>query len=241
MDGIRKVANMISMRVADSVYSNLALYPASDPKQKTWPTREGWLSQYMQNKVPADKDQIDYLREMETLALAYREGGQQALLKSLKVYKEMVQIKMDARGEGSDIKSEIAYYRMDYFYYSLTPFVLGFIIVACGWVSPATQWGRGCNRVAWVLLVIGGTLVVAGITHRSILMDRPPVGNLYDTIPFITAIAILVLGFMEYVTKRGVCLGLAFFLAATGMFLAMWYEQSKGVDPMNPFDCSVAL
>ncbi len=234
VDGLRKVANMISMRVADSVYSDLALYPASDPKEATWPKREGWLSGYMQNKLPADKDQIDYLREMETLALAYRDGDQKGLLKALKLYKSKVAIKMEERGEGSSLKSEISYYRMDYFYYSLTPFILGFIIVACGWISPATRWGRGCNRIAWGLLIIGGVLLIAGITHRSILMNRPPVGNLYDTIPFITAIVILVLGFIEYVTKRGVCLGLAFFLASIGMFLAMWYEQSKGVDPMNP-------
>lgn len=233
-DGLKKMANMISWRISDSVYSNLALYPASDPEQKTWPVRQRWLSDYMQHKVPADKDQIDYLREMESLALAYHEGGQKDLLIAVKSYKEKVKVKMDARGEGANLISEVVYYRMDYFYYSLTPFILGFIIVACGWMSPATRWGRGCNRVAWVLLVIGTILVVAGITHRSVLMGRPPVGNLYDTISFITAIAILVLGFMEYVTKRGVCLGLAFFLAATGMFLAMWYEQSKGVDPMNP-------
>ena len=188
----------------------------------------------MQNKLPADKDQIDYLREMETLALAYRDGDQKGLLEALKLYKAETLAKMEERGEGADLKSEIIYYRMDYFYYSLTPFILGFIIVACGWISPATRWGRGCNRAAWVLLIIGGLLITVGITHRSILMGRPPVGNLYDTIPFITAIVILVLGFIEYVTKRGVCLGLAFFLASIGMFLAMWYEQSKGVDPMNP-------
>ena len=234
IDGLRKVANMISMRIGDSVYSDLALYPPSDPDEDSWPKRERWLSDYMQNKIPADKDQIDYLREMETLALAYRDGDQKGLLKALKTYKSKVAEKMEVRGEGADIKSEIVYYRMDYFYYSLTPFILGFIIVAFGWVSPATRWGRGCNRIAWVLLIIGGVLLIAGITHRSILMNRPPVGNLYDTIPFITAIAILVLGFIEYVTKRGVCLGLAFFLASLGMFLTMWYEQSKGVDSMNP-------
>ena len=234
MDGLNKVANMISMRVSDSVYSDIALFPPSDPEQASWPKRQGWLSQYMQNKVPADQDQFQYLREMETLALAYGKDGQKGLLEAVKLYKATVQTKMDERGEGKSLKSEMVYYKMDYFYYSITPFILGFIIVACGWISPATRWGRGCNRIAWGLLVIGALLLITGITHRSILMNRPPVGNLYDTIPFITAIVILVLGFIEYVTKRGVCLGLAFFLASIGMFLAMWYEQSKGVDPMNP-------
>ncbi|MFC5049740.1 cytochrome c biogenesis protein [Rubritalea spongiae] len=233
-DGLKAVATNIAIRVGDSVYSEIAMMPSLDKENPTWPKRNNWLMEYMQFKADADEDQLEYLTEMESLALAYEEGGQKGLLEAVKAYKTKVYDLMEERGEGATLEGEMAYYRMDYFYRSLTPFVLGFLVVSFGWISPATRWGRVCNRIGWVLLIIGTLLVVAGITHRSILMGRPPVGNLYDTIPFITAIAIIVLGFIEWVTKRGVCLGLAFFLAALGMFLAMWYEESKGVDPMNP-------
>jgi ABC-type transport system involved in cytochrome c biogenesis permease subunit len=233
-DGLRVVSADIAMRVQDSMYSEIALMPSLDKQNPSWPKRGNWLMEFMQGKTEANEDQLTYLSEMEKLALAYEEGGQEGLLSAVKEYKTKVYGMMEERGEGSTLKGEMSYYQWDYFYRSLTPFVLGFLVVSFGWISPATLWGRNCNRIGWVLLVIGTLLVVAGITHRSILMGRPPVGNLYDTIPFITACAIIVLAFIEWVTKRGVCLGLAFFLAALGMFLTMWYEESKGVDPMNP-------
>lgn len=235
MDGLRKVTSLIAKRVGDSVYSDIAMYPPSDVNQNSWPKRQGWLSQYMQFKATADADQIAYLKELETIAIAYTEGGEDSLLAAVNAYKAKVDVMMDARdGEGDKIASEVMMYKFDYFYRSLTPFVLGFLVVAFGLISPTSRWGRICNGIAWGLLVYGFVLVTAGITHRSILMERPPVGNLYDTIPFITAVTILVLGFMEWLTKRRVCIGLAFFFATLGMFLAMWYEESKGVDPMNP-------
>ena len=236
---LQELSGKIAMRVGDSVYSQIALYPSSDISKENWPVRGGWLMKYFKGEVEADKvaeneDQLAYLEEMETLALAYRNGGQAELLTAVKAYREKFADVLIERGEGDKLKSETTYYRADYFYHSIAPFVFGFLVVAFGWVSPGSGWSRACNRIGWLMLIIGGALVIAGITHRSILMGRPPVGNLYDTIPFITAIAILVLGFIEYLTKRGVCLGLAFFLATAGMFLAMWYEESKGVDPMNP-------
>lgn len=233
-ENMKELSGKIAMRLGDSIYSRIALYPASNVEQKEWPVRGSWLMKYFKGEVEADADQLAYLEEMETLAFAYRNDGQPGLLEAVKAYRLKLADVLDARGEVKDLKSEMVYYRADYFYNAITPFVLGFLVVAFGWVSPGTRWSRFCNRFGWLMLLIGGTLVIVGITHRSVLMGRPPVGNLYDTIPFIAAIAILVLGFIEKLTKRGVCLGLAFFLGTLGMFLAMWYEESKGVDPMNP-------
>lgn len=231
---IQELSDKLSIRAGDSVFSKVAFYPASDVDQPDWPVRGDWLMKYFKGEVEADADQIAYLTAMEKWADAYRTGGQAALLEEVKAYRESVSAKTAERGEGKKLKSEMLYYRMDYFYKSIAPFVFGFLVVALGWVAPGSRWSRICNRIGWVMLWIGGVLVVSGITHSSILMGRPPIGTIYDTIPFIAAVAIIVLGFIEYLTKRGVCLGLAFFLGTAGMFLAMWYEESKGVDPMNP-------
>ncbi|MFC4996201.1 hypothetical protein [Rubritalea tangerina] len=119
-EGIRKVAGIIAKRVGDSVYSQVAMYPPIDPKQKSWTKRGDWLSKYMQREVPADADQIEYLKEMEALALAYNEGGESALLTAVKEFKTKAEKRMEARGEGKTMKGELAYEKMDYFYRSLT-------------------------------------------------------------------------------------------------------------------------
>lgn len=244
-DALMQIVSKIEQRVGPSVYSQIAMMPPADVETKAWPKRGDWLKKYVELKAAPDADQITYLIEMEKLALAYHKDGQTGLLAAVKAYKAKIEPLMKQRFEGGmnnearnyegeNIASELLYYRMDYFYNSLAPFIFGFLVVAAGWLSPATRWGRICNRVGWVMLIIGSALVIAAITHRCILMGRAPVGNLYDTIPFIVAICLIVLGFMEYITKRGVCLGMAFFLAVAGVFLSIWYEESKGVDHMNP-------
>jgi ABC-type transport system involved in cytochrome c biogenesis permease subunit len=65
-------------------------------------------------------------------------------------------------------------------------------------------------------------------------MGRPPVGNLYDTIPFITAGAVLVLGISEWLTKRRLLLSLGSVLGVAGMFLAFRYEVGDATDHMDP-------
>ncbi|MFC4996150.1 hypothetical protein [Rubritalea tangerina] len=69
---------------------------------------------------------------------------------------------MEARGEGKTMKGELAYEKMDYFYRSLTHLYWAF------WSWHLDGWhqlrmGRVCNRIAWVLLIVGTLLVVAGI------------------------------------------------------------------------------
>ncbi|MFC4996149.1 hypothetical protein [Rubritalea tangerina] len=96
-EGIRKVAGINAKRVGDSVYSQVAMYPPIDPKQKSWTKRGDWLSKYMQREVPAVADQIEYLKEMEALALAYNEGGESALLTSGEEFKTKLKADGSAR------------------------------------------------------------------------------------------------------------------------------------------------
>jgi ABC-type transport system involved in cytochrome c biogenesis permease subunit len=65
-------------------------------------------------------------------------------------------------------------------------------------------------------------------------MGRPPVGNLYDTIPFITASAVLVALVVEALSRRGFALGLAPVLGVLGLVLARRFEIGDAKDHMDP-------
>ncbi|MEM8711965.1 MAG: cytochrome c biogenesis protein CcsA, partial [Planctomycetota bacterium] len=125
------------------------------------------------------------------------------------------------RGEFANVPLELTYYGGDFFTRALVAFLLAFILMAISWMAPRVKllsWGT------WGLTLVGLGLTVAGVTIRCLLLDRPPVATLYETILFITAVAVAVCLIAEKMTKERIALASAAALGAAGMFLAMRYE-----------------
>ena len=72
--------------------------------------------------------------------------------------------------------------------------------------------------------------VLGGLIHRYIITGRPPVSNLYDTIPFITAGAVVILAIAELLTRRKVLLSLGAALGVVGLFFAASFEVGDAKD-----------
>ena len=135
----------------------------------------------------------------------------------------------EARGEYGKIGLEIFYYKLDSFYRALVLFIFSFLLVAGSWLKPTWKWlTRGVWGTAW----LGLAFVAVGITLRCILRSRPPVSTLYETVVFITGIAVLAALVMEIINKRRIGLAAAPCLGVLGMFLAMRFEEIKGEDTM---------
>ncbi len=126
-----------------------------------------------------------------------------------------------ARGEFEKIPMEVGYYKRDYFTKALVFFLLGFLTVAISWLRPK---GVLLPRLTWFLVAGGLASASVGVTVRCLLLERPPVATLYETILFITSIAVLVCLAAERLTRERVALALGATLGAAGMFLAMRYE-----------------
>ena len=126
-----------------------------------------------------------------------------------------------ARGEFAKIPVEIGYYDRNFFTNALVFFLLGFLAIAFSWMAPTNRWVPLGSRVATIL---GAVYVIWGVTVRCLLLGRPPVATLYETILFITAIAVVVCLIAERMTKERMALGVGAALGAAGMFLASRYE-----------------
>jgi ABC-type transport system involved in cytochrome c biogenesis permease subunit len=134
-----------------------------------------------------------------------------------------------ARGEFNKVPLELTYYKIDFFYNSLYLYVLSFLLVAVLWFKPQN---RALNWVTIAAVTVPTLVLVAGITMRCIIRNRPPVTTLYETILFITAVAVIVALFIEYVNRQRIALSLASILGTLGVFLANKYEVIEGGDTM---------
>ena len=93
----------------------------------------------------------------------------------------------------------------------------------------------GCSHGS----LLGSTLAGLGyciiaIVKRCIIMQRPPVGNLYDTIIFIATTVVLFSLIVEWMVRRRFALGIAPILGTALIVLARRFELGDAKDHMDP-------
>lgn len=133
------------------------------------------------------------------------------------------------RGEYGSIELEVAYYRAKPFYYSLVLYALSFVLVALSWTRPRS---RLLNIAGPAMMVPPTLILMAGIVARCIIRARPPVTTLYESILFITLIAVVASLVVEYINRQKIMLTVGAFVGILGLFLAYKYEAAEGSDTM---------
>ncbi|MCU0795292.1 MAG: cytochrome c biogenesis protein CcsA [Akkermansiaceae bacterium] len=139
----------------------------------------------------------------------------------------------EARGEYRGIRLEAEYYRKNWFLYALVWFLLGTLLAIGMWMTRGSvaKWlGYGI----WASTAAGWVYVMIAITKRCIIMQRPPVGNLYDTIIFIAAAVIALGAVVEFFTRRRLALGALPIAGVMLILLARLFEVGDGSDHMDP-------
>lgn len=137
------------------------------------------------------------------------------------------------RGEAQSISLERHSMKADYFFYSQWIFLVGFIAVALTWISPGSRFDKIAKFSAWLLLGTATALSVVGVVIRCIIMQRPPITTLYETILFIGASVALFGLIAEWITKRGLGLLVAAVGGTACMFLAIQFEASEATDTLQ--------
>lgn len=195
------------------------------------------MGKRMEKVVRGDRSAAARLvADMETLEnahIALRDKGQGAFAAKLSDWKKSVFARMD-KDAVAKLQTEVKYGKWNYFYRALLIFLAAFLFVMCSWISPRSLGAKICTIAAAALAVVALLVMSVGIAHRCIIMERSPVGNLYDTIIFIGATGVLVLLLTELITRRMVALGLAVFMGMVCMFLARRYEMGDAKDHMDP-------
>lgn len=170
--------------------------------------------------IPAHEDLTPYLREL-------------AFQHELASLKDGLVERAEARGEYASIELEADYYRKNWFLYALAFFLIGTVLAIVMWMLSGTaqtwvSWG------VWAMSLAGLAYTVIPIVKRCIIMQRPPVGNLYDTIIFITAAAVIFGAISELFSKRRLALGLLPIAGTILITLARLFEVGDGSDHMDP-------
>ncbi len=242
--------------VANYAYNGLFILPPADANQDIWLSAGMSIMKPITDPKKDPKLAIEDVKSLETVVRsAYvNEASFRTNLISLR---DNLAKRAEARGEYRHIKMEASFYRMDWFLNALVCFIFGTLTALAMWTVgkgtavselqgefPPTGlviWPLGKITVGRILAwgtfastATGLGLCIIAIVQRCIIMQRPPVGNLYDTIIFIAATVVLISLLIEWMTRRRFALGIAPILGTLLIILSRRFELGDAKDYMDP-------
>jgi ABC-type transport system involved in cytochrome c biogenesis permease subunit len=218
--------------------TGLLLFPSSDPEDPKWLSPGARHPQHEQGDPQPPPDQLVELTFKTDRALGeqialcglfeqieWNKNDPAKLKAAVDTYADHVEKLAETRHEYSKVPLEVAFYKGDFFYRALYLFGFSFLLVAFSWLAPLPILKKG----SLALLALGTVFLVAGIVLRCIIRSRPPVSTLYETILFISAVAIVVAAVIELINRQGIAISIAPLLGTMGMFLANKYEFKEAL------------
>ncbi|RBP41392.1 ABC-type transport system involved in cytochrome c biogenesis permease subunit [Roseimicrobium gellanilyticum] len=137
------------------------------------------------------------------------------------------------RGQTGHIGLELLLHKGDFFTRALYMFVLGSLALSAAWVSPGGRWEKTCKSICWGAMIIGAVLGTVGIIIRSLIMERPPITTLYETIIFITTTSVIGALLVEWMSRRkDLAMTVACISGVAGMFLSIRFFEMEGKDSL---------
>jgi len=215
-------------------YSKFGLFmiPPADPTEKLWKSAGSSIMEVMTSPTLDPTVTIADVNAMENTARAVT--NEPEFRNQLIALRDSLAKRAEARGEYQFIALEAQYYHINWFLYALVFFLIGTITALAMWTLGQ---GKISNILAWATFITtltGLIYCLVAITKRCIIMQRPPIGNLYDTVIFIGATVVMLALIVEWLSKKRFALGIAPILGALFIVLARRYELGDAKDHMDP-------
>jgi ABC-type transport system involved in cytochrome c biogenesis permease subunit len=168
-------------------------------------TGSGWVSP---SEVVAAPDALQsFHREMAdwaAAAQAYRQGNRADFEKGMKDFTAAIENRAYEQLSATHFPLEILYQKTEPFYYALVLYWIA--LLACFlFFLFRRQW---VYKTSLITFLAGYAVHIAGIVSRIIIMKRPPVTSLYETFPFVAAVAILAALFIERINAKRASAGI---------------------------------
>ena len=200
--------------MADPFYKNFNL--------KLIPSERTWISPWeLLDKEALDitGDQKELMVALEAYIESYRQSDVDGMETAINLYSSKIsensQVDMDL------IQRETIYNKSNSFYYSLVLYMISFLLIGISWISKPNL----LKKIAFVSLIIGLGYHGYGLINRMIIMQRPPVSTLYESIVFVGFIGVLFSTIFERFRKDGIGILLGTIVGSVLHFIAFGYEN----------------
>ena len=148
-------------------------------------------------EIEPHQDRI--MKSMEEYLVARYDNNSGAMSDALKSYRTGLLSSPGDRVKFSILEKETWLNKANLFTLSLVFYLFGFILLGISWmVQPILL-----KNVAYGSLISGFMLHTYGIYLRMVIMSRPPISTLYETVIFVGFVIVLLSVVIEYLRKDG--------------------------------------
>ena len=155
-----------------------------------WELFDGRLIEPHQDKI---------IKSLESYLLARFENNIENQNIALSSYKTGLISHVGKKVDFSILSKERWLNEADLFTNSLVFYLLGFILLGISWMIKPIIF----INVAFCSIIIGFCLHTLGIYLRMVIMSRPPISTLYETVIFVGVVIVLISLIIEYIRKDG--------------------------------------
>jgi ABC-type transport system involved in cytochrome c biogenesis permease subunit len=155
-----------------------------------WELFDGRLIETHQDKI---------IKSLESYLLARSENNIENQNIALSSYKTGLISHVGKKVDFSILSKERWLNEADLFTNSLVFYLLGFILLGISWMIKPVIF----KNVAFCSIIIGFCLHTLGIYLRMVIMSRPPISTLYETVIFVGVVIVLISLIIEYIRKDG--------------------------------------
>ena len=148
-------------------------------------------------EIEPHQDKI--IKSLEKFLLARFQNDVSAQNAALKSYKAGVLSYPGERINFSVLKNESWLNKANLFTNSLVLYLIGFIFLGISWMIRPTLF----RRIAFCSLILGFLLHTYGIFLRMVIMSRPPISTIYETVIFVGFVIVLFSLVIEYIRQDG--------------------------------------
>ncbi|MEM9080346.1 MAG: cytochrome c biogenesis protein CcsA [Verrucomicrobiota bacterium] len=206
--------------------------PPTDVSEDKWYSVGELIEGTLIGTVKNPEVAITDVKRLEELTLAAGES-QEAFARELVVFREEM-LAQARKADRVSVERELSFNSAQWFPRALMVFGFAMLCLLFGQLAPASGIGRVLAKGVWVLSVLGTVMLAAAIVHRYLVILRPPVTNLYETIPFITVGMLGLALLTEVMTKKGLALGMMPVIGMGGTVLAVVFEVASASDSFDP-------
>ncbi len=212
---------------------SLFLLPPSDAKSTVWLSAGNAIMNVMTQQGGDSAESIEDIRQLQATAQAVEKGDDVFRSQLDKLSTRFVsRAKLDNQYRA--VALEASYYRADWFMNALVFYMLGTFLAVGMVMGGVKKVGKVFTWLTAICTLAGLVVSLIAIVQRCYIMQRPPIGNLYDTIIFICTLVIALALLIEFLTRKRFALAVAPLAGVLLILLARKFEVGEARDHMDP-------
>ena len=206
-------------------------FPPADDKTELWDGPGTLMQQAIQEGTIAESG-LEVLGLYEDIYRSRLDAG--AFKKSVEAFRDAVMKRAGDRHQVGHLNMEVGFRKADYFFWGTILFSAALVFLALSWVAPGSLWGTIARALCWVFVVSASALGTTGIVIRSLIMERPPITTLYETILFISVAGAILALLVELLSRyKGIALAVACIAGTAGLYLSIRFNDMESADNLQ--------